>query len=181
MTKKEKLLPAFQRPKKWFPKKDYERTKKIKIFGLTTSNGKMLSFRVPKNITGEGFASYVNKKIGPFLQKAFPSKKTFRVLLDGEKLMHSPVAKTALRKFKITALPGWPANSPDLNPQENVWGHLEDDLRDRENEAGDFRFEDFGKHCLAVVRAYQTPEKLIPGMPKRIQKCLEREGAAIGK
>ena len=181
MNKEEKIKPAFQRPNKWFPKKDYDKTKKVKVFGMTASNGKMLSFLVPMHITAEVFATFVKKRIGPFLRKSFPSKNSFRVLIDGEKIMHAPPAKASLREFKITALPNWPAHSPDLNPQENVWSGLDDELRAREDASGDYSFDGFGKNCLAIIRAYPAPEKLIPGMPKRIAKCIEREGAMIGK
>ena len=181
MNKEEKIKPDFRRPDKWFPKKDYDRTKKVKVFGMTTSNGKMLSFLVPRHITAEIFSKFVKKRIGPFLRTSFPSKGSFRVLFDGEKIMHAPPAKASLREFKITALPNWPAHSLDLNPQENVWSGLDDELRDRQDASGDYFFDAFGRNCLAIIRAYPAPEKLIPGMPKRIATCIEREGAMTGQ
>ena len=58
MTKAEKYKPAFVRPKQWFPRKEYKKTIKQKVFGLTTSNGKILALQVgaPKSCTR--FASH---------------------------------------------------------------------------------------------------------------------------
>ena len=121
MTDAERKQRKFQRPKRWFNKQEYKLVRKQWIFGLTTSNGKALNFLVSKPRTAEQWAGDVKRKVIPFLKKAFPERSSFRILLDGERLLNAPVAKTALASGGITTLPNWPAHSPQLNPQEHVW------------------------------------------------------------
>ena len=110
MNKKERYQTPFQRPKQWFSPKEYEKTKKQKVFGFTTSTGKILAFLVPPKYTAEKWAQDVHTKVAPFLKRCFPGKTEFKVLLDGEKLLHAPVAKAALRRHGIQSMPGWPKN-----------------------------------------------------------------------
>ena len=138
MNKKEKRQRPFVRPKKWFPKKDWKKVRKQKLFWFTTSNGKSLAFLVPKGYTAELWAEDVKKKVAPFLKKAFPTLSSFQILLDGEALLHSPVAKKAMKDNGISLLPGWPKYSPDLNPQENVWAWAEPYLRTFERNRDNF-------------------------------------------
>ena len=104
-------------------KKRLEENKKV--LGLTTSNAKQLHFKVPNPLNAVIWATFVKKKLGPFLKKAFPHLKSYNLLLDGEKLLHAPEAKAAMREAHITTLPGWPASSPELNPQEHIWSIAE--------------------------------------------------------
>ena len=163
MTKAEKKLPAFQRPKKWFPKTDWEKVKKQKVLGLTASNGKHLNVLVPTPFTGELWADIIKKKVGPWLKKTFPTKKSYHIILDGEKLLHCPAARAAMVAAKITVERPWPNNSPDLNPQENVWAIGEKKLRSMET--GREPFELWKKLVLKAfhITAKQTnpPSPLI--------------------
>lgn len=118
---KRKKHGALQRPKRWFLRRDYQTTKKQRVFGMTTSNGKSLQFLVPKPRTAEQWAEDVKKKVAPFLQRCFPNLTSYQVLLDGEPLLHAPPAKAALRNSNVTVLPNWPKYSAQLNPQEHVW------------------------------------------------------------
>ena len=61
MNKNEKRKPAFCRPKKWFPKKHWETTRKQKVFGMTTSTGQSLSFLVPSLWSTEEWAKKIKK------------------------------------------------------------------------------------------------------------------------
>jgi len=174
MTKAEKKKPAFQR---WFKSKDWKKVIKHKVFGMTTSTGKSLCFSVPKGYTAELWAKDVKKRVGPFLKRSFPNRDSFLMLLDGEKRLHAPVAKAAFKTQGMKSLPRWPASSPDLNPQENVWSWVEDEIRRQEEDTDSF--QDFQKKVLEAARCYpeSSAKKLIPGMPKRIRACLEGKGA----
>ena len=121
MNAKERKQGAFQRPKRWFPRKDYKTTKKQWVFGMTTSNGKSLQFLVAKPRTAEQWAVDIKKRVVPFLKKCFPDRTSFQVLLDGEPLLQAPPAKAALTAGGVKVLPNWPKYSAQLNPQEHVW------------------------------------------------------------
>ena len=180
MNAKEKKLPAFQRPKKWFDGKSYKKVKKVKFFGLTTSTGKQLSFEVPMGkgeYDGNKFAAHVRKKIGPFLKKCFPNKTSFQLLLDGEKVQHTAEAKRAMREFGISTLKDWPGYSPELNPQEHVWSRAEPDLRLLEN--GYDEFEPWKKKVHKAIQSYTGADKLVGSMARKIKDCLKRKGAMI--
>ena len=179
MSEKEKTQTAFLRPKRWFRKADYQRTKKVKVFGLTTSSGKVLAVPCPTPMTGEKFADLVRRKIKPFLKKVFPRKASWQILLDGEKIFRSPVAKTALAETNVKVFPNWPPYSPDLNPQENVWPWAENKLRQIEGKNSSF--DDFAEKCVKAVGAYPDGKKLIPSMSKRMSTCVTSEGRTIMK
>ena len=179
MTMKEKKKTAFLRPKKWFLKKQWSKTKTQKVFGLTTSNGRILCFCVGKPFTAKDWAKCIEKKVAPFLKRAFPERTSFTILLDGEQLLHEKAVKKVMKKHGIQAMKGWPGYSPDLNPQENVWSQAEPELR-RLDKAG-CSFEDFGKKCIQAVKAYPSPEKLVASMAKRCKKVIEKSGGMCDK
>ncbi len=69
----------------------------------------------------------------------------------------------------------WPANSPDLNPIENLWGIVKRKMRDtRPNNADEL------KAAIKAAWASIPPQqwhKLITSMPRRIEAVIKAKGA----
>jgi len=153
------------------------KVKKQKVFGLTSSNGKSLAFLVPSPWNTEIWAGFMRKKLAPFLRRSFPTNTSFEILLDGEKLLHGPAAKKAYKDCNISILKDWPEYSPDLNPQEHVWGWAEHKLRDLETDR--MGFPSWQKKCLQAVHAYPSKEKLVGSMAKRVTMLIEKKGIML--
>ncbi|KAL0194626.1 hypothetical protein M9458_008198 [Cirrhinus mrigala] len=79
--------------------------------------------------------------------------------------------------FKDHGIPvlNWPANSPDLNPIENLWGIVKRKMRyARPNNAEEL------KATIRATWALITPEqyhRLIDSMPRRIAAVIQAKGA----
>ena len=99
---------------------------------------------------------------------------SFCILLDSEPLLHTDEATAALSEFGITAMPGWPKYSPDLNPQENVWSWLEKELRHEEQKSDTYAV--FCRRLLHLAKRYPGAAELIGSMTKRIQTVLDAKG-----
>ena len=74
-------------------------------------------------------------------------------------------------------LPNWPAQSPDLNPIENLWDELQRRLRKRNPRPAN-------KHELYTALKEEWEriprkiyKKLIDSMPRRVQECIEKNGS----
>ena len=145
MRAEEKLKPAFVRPKRWFKRGDYKRVLKQKVFDMTTSTGKCLAVLLPKPFTAAKWATILKARVHPFLQRNFPTKRQYRVLLDGEAVLRAEVAELAMSEKNIKLLDDWPKYSPDLNPQENVWPAAEEAVRAAERDGDTFAV--FQKRC----------------------------------
>ena len=100
------------------------------------------------------------------------------VFQQGNDPSHKVSGKRAVKLFNekrnssVQLLPDWPGNSPDLNPIENAWAHVQSKV----DAAGCKNFEDFKE---IVVREWcQLPAeycgKLIGSMPRRRMATCER-------
>ncbi len=74
----------------------------------------------------------------------------------------------------VVTLLDWPANSPDLNPVENLWGIVKRKMRDiRPNNADDL------KATIKATWASISPEQChrpIASMPRRIDAVIHAKG-----
>ena len=117
--------------------------------------------------------------MAPFLAASFPSRATYTLLLDGETIMRTEEAKKAMQACGVRRLPGWPAHSPDLNPQENVWAWTEKHLRKAEKSTDTLTV--FKRRIMDSSNRYEGKEKLVPSMVERVTLCRKLKGANLGK
>ncbi len=86
--------------------------------------------------------------------------------------------KSWLNDHGVTVL-DWLANSPELNPIDNLWGIVKRKMRDtRPNHADDLK--DHADDLIKATCASITPEqchRLIASMPRRIDAVIKTKGA----
>ena len=113
------------------------------------------------------------------MRQAFPDKKKITLLLDGEKLMHTDAARAAMKEEGLRPLTNWPPESPDLNPQENVWAWAEPQLRKAEAKTDSIK--KFKQRVVSVCQKYPGGGKLVGSLARRVELCLQKKGGSIGK
>ena len=122
MHKTDKRKPAFLKPKHHILKRnEFKRCSKASVFGLTTSMGTSLVVPCPLHPRAHDWTELLRERVAPFLAESYPSRRSYTLLLGGESIFHTDEAKAAMRDCGVRVLPYWPAHSPDLKPQENVW------------------------------------------------------------
>ena len=109
---------------------------------------------------------------------------------DNEKFLQLP---KEYKKAGLTSV-NFPPNSGDLNPIETVWAKLREDLAVREFE--DLKCDKvisktaFKQRVAQLLTSYSIPgpgeqhsylERLVRGMPKRLERCKANKYGPCGK
>jgi len=176
MSRSERKKKMFVRPKRWFSRKEYNLTKKVKVFMCISPSGDTFSTCVTRPFTGEAFATMVRTQFGPWLRRVYGRRDQYLVLLDGEKVFGAPAAKRALSDNKIKLMRPWPPHSPDLNPIENAWALTEKSVR--ENAPAAESLVMYSNRVLRVSRKIGRLHgpTLIQSMERRCQAILKNGG-----
>ena len=126
---------------------------------------------------GAFYANHIVKNcLKPFIDEVFPDGHRF--MQDNDPKHTSNVAKKMMEECGINWWPT-PAESPDMNPIENLWHELKEKLRNDIKP----RKKDELLEGIQEVWSSITPEKCrkyISHLDKVLPKVIEREGRASG-
>lgn len=132
------------------------------------------------NITQQEYSDVLMSTLLPEGERIFHSHGTSSWMLQQDNDKAHAKAGACIAKFNrqagssIGLIRGWPPNSPDLSPIENLWGQVQANMEAR----GCKNFKDF---CHAV---HEEWAKITPGMARRyvrsvhnrLSSCLELHG-----
>ena len=125
-------------------------------------------------ITGEAYKNLLNEHLLQFLDELEePNNYTFQ---DDNARVHTARVVLKWKEEKsINSLP-WPAQSPDLNPIEHVWDHLEKAVRNRVphpktiNDLIVYLKEEWVKISPDYLK------KLVESLPRRVNEVIKNKG-----
>jgi hypothetical protein len=136
-----------------------------------------------KNITSQEYEQVVSKTFLPGGKRLFGGAagvSSWTLQQDNDPT-HKKASQRAIQAWNkkhpgntVSVLPEWPPNSPDLNPIENVWAHVQAEV----NKAG---CKDFDSFCAKVKEVFSKLSKkhinnLFSSMKKRLDEVVRKNG-----
>jgi transposase len=165
----------------------------ITKFGVTkphlvagTSKHKSIYFnkkgQTSKNITGHEYKDVVLKTFLPEGKRIFSARgiSSWELQQDNDP-SHKKAAMEALDEWgkkhpcsHVKLLPGYPPNSPDFNPIENVWSFVQQKV----DSMGCKTFDEFQKQVFSTFENLPSSmiDNLYASMKKRVDACLLANG-----
>ncbi|CAB5385642.1 unnamed protein product [Rhizophagus irregularis] len=131
-----------------------------------------LTGRITGAIHRETLANYAIPTVKSHAKKI--KKKIF--FQENNALVHiAKIARSFLTSSNIELFP-WPAQSPDMNPIENIWSYIEVKIRQRDSQPSSVsQLEQWVKEEWDAVPA-DYYRNLIKSMPRRIQAVIAAKG-----
>lgn len=153
------------------------------VSGTTGVKKKYMNSKGTKKLNGVGgeeFKELLLEQLAPAAQQLFDQAGAGKttLLLDNAPGHTAAGVQKAIRDNNISVVPNWPANSPDLNPIENIWGMMKLEVYRKQ-------YNTFDEFKAAVEAAWQripvtTLQNCMRSMPRRIAKVIKLKGRYIG-
>ena len=146
--------------------------KKINVWGCFSAHGVGNLFRIHGIMLKEHYNNILISQMVPSAQRLFPNQNWI-FQQDNDPKHTAIINKTWVANNNISTFE-WPAQSPDLNPIENLWSILDKQCRDRrpgnENELFQILEEKWKSLDISLLT------KLVDSMPKRCQAVIDSKG-----
>lgn len=147
----------------------------LQIWGCMTSKGIGWMCKLPQGLDAETYKEILDDEATLTAQHYFGGFEKCLFQQDGASVHTSKEVKRHLEKKKIQFLP-WPAQSPDLNPIENIWADVKKRVAERR---GDITNKQ--KLWEAIEEEWEaTPKdlcrRLIESIPERLLAVIKAKG-----
>ena len=129
---------------------------------------------MPKNVTMKGplYTEVIRDHLVPFMI----SHRTKIFMQDGAPCHRVRAVKDIMRENGWTMI-DWPGNSPDLNPIENLWNFIKDNLEELYLTKVDDLKREIVKYWCQVLNDTDYCQKVVASMPRRLQAVIDAGGS----
>lgn len=145
--------------------------KSINVWDCFSWNGVGVLHRVKGIMTGEVYRKILIHHLVPSARRLCPDGFIFQH--DNDPKHTSGVVSRYLKNKKINVIQ-WPAQSPDLNPIENLWAELNRATKDRKPKNEDELFDILKSAWQSLTLEYV--HKLIESMQSRCKAIMKSKG-----
>jgi transposase len=152
--------------------KTVKHDKKVMVWGCFCYGGVGKLFRINGIMRKEDYHSILMRQMIPSADTLFPGIP-FIFQQDNDPKHTANICKAYLVNKAINTL-DWPAQSPDLNPIENLWNQLDRNLKDRVCNTEDQLFDILKAGWEALPQDYL--QKLVDSMPSRCRAVIKARG-----
>lgn len=148
----------------------------VMIWGCITVKGPGTLYIVDGMMNGDRYIELLDTVLVPELPKMFRRTQKYIFQQDGAPCHTAKKVLEYMRKKKIPLL-DWPGNSPDMNPIENVWAVLKNQLSKIiiTNKAS--LIAEIKKTWYTDPLIKESIENSIKSMPRRVADLLKNKGA----
>lgn len=152
--------------------KTIKHDKKINVWGCFATNGTGELHKIEGNMNAVMYHSILVHKMVPSAKKLFGDNE-WVFQHDNDPKHTSKLVKNYLENKNIVILK-WPAQSPDLNPIENLWAYVKSKMQGYSPSNEDELFDLFKKEWNKIGIEYLN--QLVNSMPRRCKAVIENKG-----
>lgn len=151
--------------------------KKINVWGCFCASGVGKLYRIEGILLKEEYNKILNTQMLPSAKSLFRRRyaKTWIFQEDNDPKHTAKVNKEWIKKKGIRRL-DWPAQSPDLNPIENLWSILDQRCKNRKPANEEELFNRLKEEWESLPTSML--QSLCESMPRRLQAVIDAKGYA---
>lgn len=150
--------------------------KKINIWGCFAANGVGHFVEIKGILDATKYKQLLIHHAKPSAMQLFGKNNNYIFQHDNDPKHTAKIVTNYLSNKKWETM-DWPAQSPDLNPIENLWADIKRRTKDRKPQNEKELFEIMKKAWLETEKSYLL--NLISSMPRRCKAVLESKGLPI--
>lgn len=146
---------------------------KVMIWGAISARGRcgLHVLRKGETVNGEKYLKILKEKLPPFMT----IRGTDVFQHDGAPAHTCKLVRRWFLGQRFQLLEGWPGNSADLNPIENVWSVVKQKVGEKKPTSMEALTEAIKSVWVSEISSSYC-ERLISSMPRRIQQCIQNKG-----
>ncbi|CAO4387548.1 unnamed protein product [Caenorhabditis nigoni] len=165
-----------RKSKMYLEQRSFKGGKGVMVWACFGSKGRIKLSFTPPRINSTIYQFVMKKSLLPYIKR---HRRDHLIFMQDNASAHK--SRSTMRWFakKHISLLDWPAHSPDMNPQENIWGHM---VRKIYENGKHYSNQDELKK--AIVDAWNTVDQslvdnLVLSMDGRMFKVIQNQGGPI--
>jgi transposase len=147
--------------------------KKINVWGCFSANGVGNFVKINGTLVATKYKQILIRNVNPSAKKLFGENINFIFQQDNDPKHTAHIIQKYFSN-KNWEIMEWPAQSPDLNPIENLWSDIKRRTKDRKPKNEDELFNIMKQAWIETETSYL--DNLITSMPRRCQAVIEANG-----